>query len=316
MKEKCNKRTLLAIWKSRYIYLLLLPGIVYIVVFKYAPMYGIQLAWKDFLASKGIWGSEFIGGNNFTALFQDGQFWIALRNTFIIGVMQTLISFPFAIILAILINEIAKNRVRRTLQVIITFPHFLSWVIVTSVVFNLLGNTGIINNLMQAFGGERVNFLANKGMFRWLLVLTYMWKESGWNAILYTAAIASINPNLYESAKIDGASKWQKILYITLPSISRVVMILFALHVGTIFDSGYSQVLNMYNPSVFETGDILDTYVYRMTFQRVSNYGLSTAAGLIKGLANAALLLLVALLARKVLRESLMGGDEISEKTK
>ncbi len=279
------------IWENRYIYLMLLPGVLFFVIFKYIPIYGVQLAFKQYSVQLGITGSRWVGLANFRLLFVDPDFWQAVRNTLIIAYLQILIFFPFPIVLAILLNELTQRRYKRIVQTIYTFPHFLSWVIVSGIVLNMLSNTGAINNLLAVLGLEKVQFLTDKGVFRQLLVLLLTWKESGWNCILYLAAITAIDPTLYEAATIDGANRWHRIRYITWPGISMIVVVTLILRVGSIMDAGFEQIINIYNPTVYQVADIIDTFIYRITFQRTANFGLSTAVGLFKGLTNCALLL-------------------------
>lgn len=300
-----TKRLLKNIWDSRYMYLLLVPGLLFFAFFRYVPMYGIQLAWKEFAANLGVAGSPWIGWENFRFIFAEADFWNSLRNTLIIAGMQLIFVFPFPIILAILFNEVRQKKTKRVMQIILTFPHFLSWVILSSILTNLLGNSGVVNNIIVAMGGEKVNFLMNKGIFRWLLIFSLLWKESGWNAILYMATITAIDPALYEAATIDGANRWHRIRYITWPGISTIVTATFILRIGSIMDAGYMQVLNLYNPAVYEVGDILDTYIYRITFEKAPDYGVSTAVGMFKGVVNAVLMLSAEVVSRKFNGEGL-----------
>jgi putative aldouronate transport system permease protein len=287
-----KRRNLAArIWDARYIYLVLLPGVVFFAVFKYIPIYGIQLAFKRLKIGTGIMGSPWIGFENFEYLFLNYEFWLSVRNTLILGFMQIVLFFPFPVALAILLNEIRGNRVRRVLQTLYTFPHFLSWVVVSGIAINLFSMQGAVNNLIALVGIERHQFLTDQGVFRYVLVFSQLWKESGWNAILYLAAITAIDPALYEAATIDGANRWQKIKNITWPGISMIVVVTLILRVGTLLEVGFDQILNMYNPAVYDVADIIDTYIYRITFQRPANFGVSTAVGLFKGITNCILLL-------------------------
>lgn len=281
------------IWIKRWCYLIILPGMLFFLLFKYVPMYGIQLAFKKFDIAAGINASPWIGFENFELLFIDREFFQALRNTIIISYMELLFCFPFPIILAILINEVRRASYKRTVQTILTFPHFLSWVIVSGIVMNILANNGSVNNLLASMGYEKYQFLTDKRFFRWLLVITQSWKEAGWSTILYIAAIAGIDPALYEAATIDGANRWHKIIHITLRGILPIVLITLILRVGHMMDAGFDQVMNLYNNTVLDVGDILDTYIYRITFQRTPNFGFSTAVGLFKGLTNCILLMTV-----------------------
>ncbi len=279
------------IWENRYIYLLLLPGLLFFIIFKYVPIYGLQLAFKRYQVNLGINMSPWNGVDNFRLLFVDGDFWKSVRNTLVIAYLQILLFFPFPILLSILLNEVRQTRLKKVVQTIYTLPHFLSWVIVSGMVLNMLSSNGAINNLLAVMGLERVQFLTNKSVFRQLLVLLLTWKESGWSCILYLAAITAIDPSLYEAATIDGANRWHKIRFITWPGISMIVVVTLILRIGSIMDAGFEQIINIYNPTVYEVADIIDTYVYRITFQRPANFGVSTAVGLFKGLTNCILLL-------------------------
>jgi putative aldouronate transport system permease protein len=254
-------------------------------------MYGIQLAFKDFYIKKGIWGSPWVGLDKFRMLMRTVEFWGAFKNTLLISFLKTAIGFPIPIILSIMINEIKSSKLKRTMQTVYTFPHFLSWVILSGIMMNLFGNDGSVNNLIALLGRERAGFLINPGIFRGMLIFTEIWKESGWSCIMYLAAIAAINPELYEGATIDGANRWHKAVYITWPGIRDMAAILLILSIGNAMNANFDQVFNMYNPAVFSSADIIDTYVYRITFQLQADYGFSTAVGLFKGVINFTLLI-------------------------
>lgn len=296
-----KRKTLLKrIWMKKWCYLIILPGMVYFLLFKYVPMYGIQLAFKEFDMVAGISASPWVGWSNFELLFRDREFFLALKNTLIISYMQLLLFFPFPVILAILFNEVKIQRFKKSVQTILTFPHFLSWVIVAGIMMNILANNGAVNNLLAAMGMEKYQFMTDKGLFRYILIFSLTWKESGWSTILYIAAITGIDPALYEAATIDGANRWHRIIHITWPGILPVVIITLILRVGHMMDAGFDQIMNMYNSTVLDVGDILDTYIYRITFQRTPNFGFSTAVGLFKGLTNCILLLSVNVVCKKI----------------
>ena len=287
------------IWKYRYIYLLLLPGLVYFIIFKYIPIYGIQLAFKDFSFAFGISGSPWVGFDNFDYLFSEAQFWNAFKNTLIISFMKLIFAFPIPVLLAIFLSEIRWKKYRRVVQTVLTFPHFLSWVVLSGIMFTFLSNTGVVNNMLEMAGLERVEFLTNAKGFRWLLVLSDIWKESGWSTIIYLAAILGVDVSLNEAANIDGATRLEKIRYIVWPEIRSVVIVMFILQVGSVMEAGFMQVLNLYNSSVYSVGDILDTYVYRITFQTGADFGISTAVSLFKGITNCILLLTANFVAKR-----------------
>lgn len=283
------------IWLYKWVYLFMLfPALSLIILFRYAPMYGIQLAFKTYKLS-GIASSPWVGFKHFDRMFMESNFWIAVRNTILISLLKILFGFPFPIILAILLNEIKAKAYKRTLQTIYTFPHFLSWVVVAGLVLNLLGDSGAVKKLVVNFNPElnaTWNVLYNTKSFRLLLVLTDMWKEGGWGSILYLAAIAGIDPSLFEACTIDGGNRMQRILHVTLPGMSSIIIVMFILNMGNIMNANFDQVFNLYSAPVFKVGDVLDTYIYRLSFQSttVMDFGFSTAVSLFKSVINFALL--------------------------
>ena len=288
----CLRKPVFAqIWRYRYIYLMLLPPVVFLCVFAYYPMSGLSLAFKSFRGSFST--STWIGWDNFERIFRDPDFFTAFKNTLLLSFMKLAVGFPIPILLAIALNELSNRRRRlsRSLQTIFTFPHFLSWVIVASIIKNLLGNDGLINSMIANFGGEKLQIFQNPEAFRWLLIFSESWKGAGWSSIIYLAALASIDPGLYESATIDGANRAQRIWCVTWPGIRGIAAMLFILAVGGLVGGNFDQVFNLYNPVVYSTGDILDTYIYRVTFGVGNTYGIATAIGLFKGIINCALLL-------------------------
>ncbi|MFV0504291.1 MAG: ABC transporter permease [Lachnospirales bacterium] len=295
-----SKKTIVNIKRHKYIYIMLIPIMLFFIVFKYLPMYGIQLAFKEYSIADGITGSPWVGFDNFTRLIGEENFWIAFKNTIIISFMKIIIGFPIPIILAILINEISFTKFKKVTQVIYTFPHFLSWVILSSIMFNLLSSNGAVNNLIALLGLQRYNFLTNTETFRYLLVFSESWKEAGWGTIIYIASILSIDPALYEATKIDGANRLDKILHIVWPGIRSVVVTMFILQIGRIMTAGFMQVFNLYNPTVYSVADILDTYVYRITFNMLPDFGFSTAVGLFTSVINFVLLMSADFIAKRL----------------
>ena len=275
-----------AMWEARYIYLMLIPGIVFFAVFHYGPMSGVILAFKKYNARLGIWGSQWVGMDNFARIFKTPAAVEAIRNTFEINIARLIFQFPAPILLALLINEMRGTKLKRVYQTIYTFPHFLSWVIVSTILSNFFANGGLINTIISNLGGTRINFLASVPLFRPFLYLTHNWKEMGWNAIIYMAAIAAIDPSLYEAATVDGATRLQQAWHVTLPCIRATIITLFILQVGRIMNSGFEQIFYLQNAAVKGVSEILDTYVYNITFKAVPNYGFSTAVGLFKSVIN------------------------------
>lgn len=290
------KKTLRVMWDYRWIYLMLLPCMAFFIIFKYVPMYGIQLAFKDYVI-KGIAASPWNNFEHFKYMMTEPEFLPALRNTLIISFYRILFGFPFPILLAIMINEVYMPRYKRVLQTIYTFPHFLTWVVMAGIMLNLLGSTGMVRKVAEIFVpgiGDNWNLLYNKAAFRSLLVISDIWKEAGWGTIIYLAAIAGIDQSLYEAATIDGCNRLQKIWYITLPGIVNMIAIQFVLRVGAVMEGGFDQVFNLYKPPVYETGDIIDTYIYRLSFVENTgvDMGFTTAVGLFKNVINFILLML------------------------
>ena len=279
------------IYKARYLYLILLPGIIFYIIFSYMPMYGLTLAFKEFRANLGIMGSPFIGLKNYKYVFQDSEFTRALLNTLAISVQRIIIQFPAPIILAVLLNELRSMKLKRTLQTVYTLPHFLSWVIISGIMLNLLGNNGAVNNLMGAIGLEKQDFLISDKLFRPIIYFSDIWKTAGWTSIIYLASIAGIDSSQYEAAYIDGASRFQTIIHVTIPGIGSTIAVLFMLSVGQVMNAGFEQIFNMYNPAVLDVADILDTYIYRVTFERPTDFGFSTAVSLFKSVINFTLLI-------------------------
>jgi putative aldouronate transport system permease protein len=303
-----DKKSLLGrIWFHRQVYVLLLPGILYYVIFAYVPMAGLQLAFKQFNARLGIWGSHWIGLRNYSFVVRDPAFWRAMTNTVIISIQRLIFQFPVPIILALLINELSARRYKRVLQTIYTFPHFLSWVIIAGIMFNMLEANGLINNILQATGHQSISFLTSTKLIRPLLYITENWKSAGWTAIIYLAAISGIDMEQYESAIIDGATRFQRMIYITVPGMSVTIIIMFILTVGNIMNAGFDQVFNMGNTIVRDRIDILDWYIYRVTFQTRggADFGFSTAISLMKAVINFAFLLIANQLAKVITKTGL-----------
>jgi putative aldouronate transport system permease protein len=275
-------RTLREVWRYRQLYLLILPAIIYFIIFAYVPLYGLQLAFKDFQVFRGMWESPWVGFKHFETLFTGEKFPELLRNTLLISFYRLVFGFPVPILFALLLNEVRHIWFKRSVQTVTYFPHFLSWVVMAGIVFNLLGPTGIINSLLRDAGWNPVNFLANPDLFRINLVLTGILKEFGWAAIIYLAALPGIDPQLYESAKVDGAGKLRQIRDITLPGLRPVMAVVLVLALGTLLDAGFDQVFMLLNGAVLEVGDIIDTYVYRVGLLE-AQFEIATAVGLFKG---------------------------------
>lgn len=267
------------IWKMRAYYMLLLPFLAFIIIFKYAPMYGITLAFKDFKIRYGIIGSPWAGFKYFEQLFNSFSFYEVLRNTIVISIEKLIFCFPAPIILAIFINEIRNDRIKKVFQTFSYLPHFISWIIAASFVSDIFALNGPINTVITALGGDKIYFMADTRYFRSVLITSNIWKTVGWSSIVYIAAITGINQGLYEAAEIDGAKKMHLIWHITLPGIRTTIITLFILEVGKIMSAGFDQIYNLYSPAVYSVADVIDTYTYRQGIEQ-TNYSYATAAGL------------------------------------
>lgn len=293
MNKECfkNRKLFREIRRNRYIYLILSAGIVWLLIFSYIPMGGLILAFKQYKPKLGVIGSPFVGLKHFKRLFAEEDFIRAFWNTIEISFGRIIWQFPVAIIIAVLISEMKNGKFKKVIQTIFTLPHFMSWVIVAVIISNVFEYDGIINNLIVSMGGKAKLFLADKGIFRSLLYFSDNWKESGWSSIIYLSAIAAISNDLYEAAHVDGANRWQRIIHITLPGIRSTMVTMLLLSIGNTMNAGFDQVFNMYNPAVQSVSDIIDTYIYRITFQSGCNFGFSTAVGFLKSIINFVLLL-------------------------
>lgn len=274
-------RQLSAYWD---LYLIMIPGILYFIVFKYIPMSGIVIAFQDYSVFAGIRESDWVGLKHFRDMFGDSEFYTVFRNTLLISLYKLIWGFPGPIILAILLNEVRSIVFKKTFQTIAYLPHFLSWVVLGGILINLLAPTaGIVNLVLKAIGFEPIFFLADPAWFRTVLVASDIWKEVGWGAIIYLAALAGVDPQLYEAAVMDGANKWRQIWHITLPALTGTIIILFVLRLGHVLDVGFEQIFVLYNPLVYEVGDVIETFVYRVGITQ-ADFSFSTAVGLFKSL--------------------------------
>ena len=286
-----RKKSLWAeICKHKEFYLLALPAIIWYIVFCYMPMGGLSLAFKTFKAKFGIWGSPWVGMSNFESLFRDPAFFNSVKMTLWINFVELLVCFPAPILLAILFNELRMNRYKRVLQTVFTFPHFLSWVIVGSLLKNFLAMDGVVNGMMGVMGIPHYSFLGDKELFRPIIYMSAIWKEVGWDSIIYLSAITGIDAQQYEAAEIDGASRFQRIIYITLPSILPTIAIMLILRMGSMMGGHFDQIFNLQNDVISSAAETLNLYIYRITFRRTPSYGFSTAVSLFSSVINMILL--------------------------
>ena len=271
------------VFRSKYLIMMIIPAIVFYILFCYVPMYGILMAFQDYIPRFGVFGSPWVGFDNFARVFKNNDFWVAFRNTIFISTIKIVLSFLGAVTIALLLNEIRMRRVKKTVQTIVTFPHFLSWVVVAGFVFSLFAPSGAINSLIKLFGGSEYNFLGDKNFMFGLVFASDIWKEAGWGSIIYLATMAGIPQDQYEAADIDGATRLQKIWHITLPGIKPVAILLLIMSIGGVLSAGFEQILNLGNNDIVrEYVDIIDTYIYYNAITKSGNEGIGTAVGLFK----------------------------------
>ncbi|WP_068776371.1 sugar ABC transporter permease [Paenibacillus sp. FJAT-26967] len=291
--------------KNADLYLLFLPVVVYFLVFEYGPMYGVQIAFKNFVATKGIWGSEWVGLKHFQRFFDSYYFWRLIKNTLGIGLYQLAVGFPIPILLALMINEVRSSGYRRFVQTVTYAPHFLSTVVVAGMITMFLSpQSGLVNLLIQAFGGEPVSFMTEPGWFKSIYVWSGVWQHMGWSSIIYLAALAGIDPQLHEAARVDGASRLRRIWHINLPGIMPTVVVLLILEVGTVLGVGFEKVFLLQNSLNTASSEVISTHVYKSGILG-AQYSFSAAVGLFNSVINFILLILVNRIARRVNQTSL-----------
>ncbi|GIO15701.1 protein LplB [Cohnella xylanilytica] len=299
-RETPLKRQTRRIWRYKWLYAMLLPALAWVLLFDYLPLYGISIAFMDYNAIQGFSGSEWAGLKHFRELFESEMFRNAFKNTLIISLYKMISGFICPILLALSLNEIRARWFKKTLQTAVYLPRFVSWVVYGGIIALLLSpETGIVNKIVELFGGKPAYLLVEPSYFRTILVATDAMKEMGWAAIIYMAAIAGLNPEVYEAAVMDGATRFRRIVHVTLPGISGTIIVIFILRVGYLMSAGLDQVINLYNPMVFEVGDILDTYIYRVGIEQFS-LSLAAAADVIKGIIGLAMVLAANQIAKRI----------------
>lgn len=282
-KKPHKKKRPNSFWKNRYIYLLMLPGILFFLIYKYLPMAGLIIAFQDFSPFRGYFESQWIGLEHFEKIFSSPEVARVIWNTLVLSFLQIVISFPVSIVLALMLNEVRNQVYKRTIQSIVYLPHFLSWVIIVGLTVIFLRGDGLLNNAITSFGFESIPFLTSDDWFRPLITLQNIWKESGWGTIIFLAAMAGVSPNLYEAAVMDGAGRFRRIWHVTLPAIKSTIIILLILRLGNVMESGFEHIFLMLNPLNRDIGNVLDTFVYYKGIQQ-ADYSFATAVGLFKGL--------------------------------
>jgi putative aldouronate transport system permease protein len=277
--------------KEGALHLMLLPPVIALLVYKYIPMPGIVMAFQNYKPTLGIWGSPWVGLENYSLLFSMPGFVNAIWNTVIIAVCKIVLHILVPVTFSLLLNEMMSRSVKKTLQTIVYMPHFISWVLMSGIIIKISSQYGIVNQFLGLLGVEPVMFLAKNEWFQPIVIGTDIWKEFGYGTVIYLAAIAGVNPNLHEAAIIDGAGHWRRMLHVTLPGIASTIVLMTALSLGRILDAGFDQIFNLYSPIVYKSGDIIDTFVYRMAFEN-AQFSISTAAGFFKSLISCVLIVL------------------------
>ncbi len=291
--------------RSRYLLLMMVLPLLYLIIFNYVPMYGAQIAFRDYNPYMGILDSPWVGFTNFKNFFNSVYFFRLIRNTLVISLTQLFVTFPIPIILALMLNEVRGKYFKRVMQTVIYLPHFISVVVVAGIVMAVLSTRGgVVNQIVTSLGGQPIRFFDEAGYFPFIIAGSEVWQNSGWGTIIYLAAITGIDPALYEAAVMDGANRYKQILYITIPSILPTIIILFILRIGGLFSVGYQKILLLYNPTIYETADIIQTFVYRRGITS-QDYSFATAIDLFNSALNLILLLVFNKLMRRVSETSL-----------
>ena len=290
--------------QNRSLYLLAIPGLVYYVLFQYGPMYGAIIAFKDFTPRFGFLGSEWVGLRNFTDFFGSHYFWRLVRNTLVLNALQLFWGFPVPILLALALNEVRRSGFKRTIQTVSYLPHFISTVVVCGMIIRLVSYDGLVVDALHALGMDRMSLLSRARYFRTIYVVSEIWQRAGWGSIIFLAALTGIDPELYDAAEVDGAKRFQRIRYITVPGILPTIVILLILRMGQMMSIGFEKILLLYNPLIYETADVIPTFVYRKGLLEAS-YSYATAVGLFNSVINLSLLLAANRLSRAVNETSL-----------
>jgi putative aldouronate transport system permease protein len=290
--------------KYRYLYIMALPVIAWYAIFHYMPMYGVQIAFRDFNPGLGIVGSPWIGLRHFKMFFSGIYFWRILRNTLLISFYSLFFGFPAPIILALLLNEIENRRFKRIVQTVSYLPHFISMVVICGIIREFTASEGFINTIIEVFGGERRTMLLDAKLFRTIYISSDIWQNVGWGSIIYLASLSSIDQTHYDAAVIDGAGRFRSMLHVTLPGIAPTIIILLILRMGNIMSVGYEKIILLYNSNIYSTADVISTFVYRKGLLEMS-YSYSSAVGLFNNVTNLALVITANKISRKVTETSL-----------
>ncbi|MDF2657914.1 MAG: protein lplB [Paenibacillus sp.] len=299
-KTAYGMRLLRDLRRDRWLYMLLVPGVLYFLIFKYAPMFGVLIAFQDYQPFSGVAGSRWVGFKHFETFFTDPWFWKLFRNTILLALYNLLFFFPLPILFALMLNEVRQELFKRTVQTIVYIPHFISWVVVVGIVYVLLSaEGGLVNELLASVGLEKIHFLIRTDWFRSLITSQVVWKETGWGTIIFLAALAGVDPQLYEAARIDGANRWQQLWNITMPALKTTIVILLILRLGHFLDSGFEQIFLMLHSINRDVGEVFDTYVYTVGVQQ-GQFSYSTAVGLFKSVVGLILVMAANKLAKRM----------------
>lgn len=305
IKHHYQKKSIMKqIKRNRYLYLIMLIPFIYYILFHYLPMYGVIVAFKDYNIVKGVMASEWVGFEHFQKFLSDSYFWKLVRNTLLLNFYGLLWGFPLPIILAILLNELSHNKLKRVIQTVSYLPHFISTVVVCGMVVNFLSTDGLINGIIEAFGGEKIQFLMYPQYFRTIFTSTGIWQSMGWNSIIYLAALTSVDQEVVEAAMIDGANRFQRIRHVTIPAIMPTISIMLIMNLGKLMNLGYEKILLLYNGSTYETADVISTYVYRRGILG-NDLSYATAVGLFQSVVGIILLVSANKVSKKLSDNSL-----------
>ena len=299
-----RKQRLNQIKRSKYLYLMILPPLLFYIIFCYGPMYGVLIAFKDYSIADGVWGSPWVGFKWFEKFLADPYFWKLVRNTLLLNIYGLVFGFPVPIILALMLNEVSSTKFKRVVQTVSYLPHFISTVVICGMLVNFLSLSGIFNQLLAALGLEKIQFLMQPQYFRTIFTASGIWQSCGWTSIIYLASLTSVDQQIVEAAAIDGANRWQRIRHVTLPAITPTISIMLIMQLGRLMTLGYEKIILLYNGSTYETADTIATYVYRRGILN-ADYSYSTAVGLFQSVVGVILLVLANKFSKKLSETSL-----------
>ena len=304
-KQNCFQAACRYIWRYKYLYLLLVPAVLYFLIFHYIPMYGVIISFKDYSFKKGILGSDWVGFENFIYMFKLNDFYRVFRNSFFLSFLRLVFEFPVPIIIALLLNEISSKRFKKLTQTAIYLPHFISWAVIGGILVNFLSPTwGVVNNIIQSLGFGPIFFLGNPKYFRPTAVVSSIWKEAGWGTIIYLAAITGIDMEQYEAATVDGANRWQRLIYITLPNIKTTIILMLILRMGSIMSNGFEQIFTLQNTQNLSVSEVFETYTYRVGLLG-GRFSFATTVGLFASVISMIFLLTTNFISKKMGEETI-----------